>query len=115
METTYRKVKSRKEIEAWLVEHDWQEHQGTYINPYSVGVFNKDMFRLCGEDLRMMPLSSKYDLFKGYRYMDTTNAYGWLEGWLEQSIAEGRTSFDKSAKADLSSKDATREDCEIQQ
>ena len=107
METTYRKVKSRKEIEAWLVEHDWQEHQGTYINPYSVGVFNKDMFRLCGDSLRMMPLSSKYDLFKGYRYMDTTNAYGWLEDWLEQSIAEGRT--------DLSSKDATREDCEIQQ
>ena len=99
METTYRKVKSRKEIEAWLVEHDWQEYQGTYINPYSVGVFNKDMFKLCGEDLRVVPLSSKYDLFKSYRYMDTTNAYGWLEDWLEP---EHRT-------------DATREDCEIQQ
>ena len=32
-----------------------------------------------------------------------------------ESIAKGRTSFDKSAKADLSSKDATQEDCEIQQ
>lgn len=83
METTYRKVKPREEIEAWLVEHDWKEYQGTYNNPCSAGVFHKDMFLLCGEYLKMTPLSSKYDLFKDYQYMDTTNSYGWLEDWLE--------------------------------
>ena len=87
METTYRKVKPREEIEAWLAEHEWQEYQGTYNNPCSAGVFNKDMFLLCGECLKMMPLSSKYDLFKDYRYMDTTNSYGWLEDWLEPEYA----------------------------
>lgn len=96
METTYRKVKPREEIEAWLAEHDWQEHQGAYSNPYSEGVFNKDMFLLCGEYLKMTPMSGKYNLFKEYQYMDTTNSYGWLEDWLEP---EHRT----------------EEDCEIQQ
>lgn len=96
METTYRKVKPREEIEAWLAEHDWQEHQGASSNPCSTGVFNKDMFLLCGEYLKMTPMSSKYNLFKEYQYMDTTNSYGWLEDWLEP---EHRT----------------EEDCEIQQ
>ena len=90
METTYRKVKPREEIEDWLAEHEWQEHQGTYISPYFVGIFHKDMFLLCGEYLKMTPLSSKYDLFKKYQYMDTANSCGWIEGWLEPEDAQRR-------------------------
>ena len=87
METTYRRVKSREEIEAWLIEHDWQEHQGTYINPYSVGVFNRDMFGLCNTLLPMVRMSRQY-FANSYKYMDTLNAYGWFEVWLEPEDCE---------------------------